>query len=149
MTRSRPFVWVVLAGVLLPLLFPRSLQAADCSVGAQGVNFGAYDPAAFANLDSAGGIDVRCDASTAFSVALSTGSGSFDARAMHAGGYVLLYNLYTSPSRTTVWGDGSGGSATVPGDGMGGSLTVYGRIPARQNGHVGSYTDTVVVTLTF
>jgi len=29
------------------------------------------------------------------------------------------------------------------------SHTVYGRVPGAQNAHVGTYSDTIVVTLTF
>lgn len=47
------------------------------------------------------------------------------------------------------WGDGSPGTATVNGSGTTHTFTVYGRIPARQNAVVGSYSDTITVTITF
>jgi spore coat protein U-like protein len=38
---------------------------------------------------------------------------------------------------------------TVSGTGTSSDFTVYGRIPARQNASVGSYSDTITVTITF
>jgi spore coat protein U-like protein len=137
-------------GITIALLGASRIPwAADCSVTASGVNFGAYDPSASADLEGAGDVDVRCDQSTSFSVALDPGSGTYAARALHAGPYVLNYNLYTGPGFAPVWGDGSSTTAVVPGTGIHSTLTIYGRIPAQQNAHVGSYVDNVVVTLTF
>jgi spore coat protein U-like protein len=68
---------------------------------------------------------------------------------MTSGLHQLLYNLYTDATLSTVWGDGTGHSATVNATQVAGIHTVYGRIPARQNAHVGVYNDTIVITLTF
>lgn len=123
----------------------------DCTVGAQGVSFGSYDPFADQDSDGAGNIAVTCDAGLAYSIALSAGGGSHAARAMASGPHTLGYNLFTDPARTTVWGDGTGATATVGGTGTGitANVTVYGRVPARQNAHVGGYSDAIVVTVTF
>jgi spore coat protein U-like protein len=64
----------------------------------------------------------------------------------------LAYNLFTPPSFSTVWGDGSGGSQTQtnlvtrtnPWN-----ATIYGRLPAGQNVPVGSYSDVITVTIEF
>lgn len=68
---------------------------------------------------------------------------------MTSGLHQLLYNLYTNATLTTVWGDGTGQSATVGDTQSVANYTVCGRIPARQNAHVGVYNDTIVITLTF
>lgn len=137
-------------GLALMLLFAaHAAVGADCTVSTQGVSFGGYDPFAIQDLDGTGAVDVNCDAATPISVALSAGSGSYGVRAMHAGAHVLNYNLYTDASYTTVWGDGSGVTSAVSGNGISVSLPVYGRIPSGQNAHVGSYSDVIVVTLTF
>jgi spore coat protein U-like protein len=72
---------------------------------------------------------------------------------MVSGGNELVYNLYTSAARTTVWGDGSGATSTVSGVGAGlltaSTHTVYGRIGVNQDANPGSYSSTVTVTLTF
>jgi spore coat protein U-like protein len=68
---------------------------------------------------------------------------------MLRGPYTLNYNLYTTASRTTVWGDGTGGTSTLNGLAFGATHTVYATVPARQNVRVGQYTDNIIVTLTF
>jgi spore coat protein U-like protein len=61
----------------------------------------------------------------------------------------LFYNLFTDPSHLSIWGDGSPGTSLVSFSGTSGSRTIYGRIPAGQNVSVGTYGDTITVTLTF
>ena len=120
-----------------------------CVVSAVGVNFGSYDPFFQQNLDSTGSVVVSCDVTTAYSIALSPGRGAYTSRAMANGSHELLYNLYTSVAHATLWGDGTAGTATLDASGMSNEHTVYGRIPAGQNAFSGSYSDTIVVTLTF
>jgi spore coat protein U-like protein len=124
-------------------------QSAGCSVSTSGLNFGNYD--VFSTLDNeiTASIDVSCQASTTYSISLSSGFGTYASRSMTSGTTVLAYNLYVDPTRLTIWGDGSSGTATVSGSGTTGSSPVYGRIPARQNAFVGTYSDIVTVTVTF
>jgi spore coat protein U-like protein len=68
-----------------------------------------------------------------YTIALSSGSGSYAARQMTGAGDTLNFNHYTTAAHTTVWGDGTGGTATLSG-----SLTV----PAGGN-NSGSRTETV------
>jgi spore coat protein U-like protein len=144
MTRAR-----MVAGLLLSAgLFPASLWAA-CTLSTSGIAFGSYDPFVNQHVDSAANISVTCDDVTAYSIALSTGTGTYEARAMTSGLHQLLYNLYTDATLTTVWGDGTGQSATVSDLQSVGNYTAYGRIPARQNVNVGTYNDTLVITITF
>lgn len=122
---------------------------AACSLSTSGIAFGGYDPFLDQNVDSAATINVTCDETTAYSIALSTGSGTYETRVMTSGLHHLLYNLYLNASLTTVWGDGTGQSATLSDTQPVANYTVYGRIPAGQNAHVGVYSDTIVITLTF
>jgi spore coat protein U-like protein len=65
------------------------------------------------------------------------------------------YQLYTDAARTTVWGDGAGGTAVQSGVGTAAprTLTVYGRIPdagANLSAAVrADYRDTVTITVTY
>ena len=72
-------------------------------------------------------------------------------------GDTLSYNLYTTLAHTTVWGDGSAGTATVSGSftvpsGSGNSgsqvQTVYGLIGAPQNVRPGNYSTATSITVT-
>ena len=72
---------------------------------------------------------------------------------MRSGGNSLSYNLYLNAARTTIWGDGSGGTSVhgpvaAP---LLGSVTVnvFGRITARQNVGVGAYSDVIVATINY
>jgi spore coat protein U-like protein len=132
---------------VLLLVCASASWAANCNVSAQGVSFGNYDPFSTTALDSTGTITVICDASTMYTISLSTGSGSYATRTMRKGAHTLNYNLYTNASRSIIWGDGTGNTALVNDTGLGGNYTIYGRAPARQNPYVGTYFDTIVVTL--
>lgn len=133
-----------------------------CSIDAQPMSFGNYNPLSGSNVDAAGDVSVTCGAlvagvSISYVITLSPGtSGNQLARTMSSGGNTLSYNLYTNNTRTTVWGDGSGGTGTRSNSYL---LTlilprtdhfaVYGRIPGGQNAHIGSYSDTIVATVIF
>lgn len=151
MWRAR-LLLAVAAGALM------GAPAAACTISSPGVAFGAYDPRAAGNDDSSGTISVACATTvTAPVVQLSTGqSGTYSPRRMRSGGWNLNYNLYTNTARTTIWGNGSGGSVsqTLSGGTISGgqrrfSRTVYGRVPPLQNVGAGSYGDTVVMTVIF
>lgn len=139
------------AGIALALLLSLAPQAlrADCTVGATGVAFGSYDVFSSTPTDGVGTISIDCELPATFSVALSAGGGNYTLRQLAGPNAALGYNLYTSPSRTVIWGSGAGGTATVGGSGDDVNLNVYGRIPAGQNRPAGSYTDAIIVTVSF
>lgn len=123
---------------------------AACTVSSTAVAFGAYDVFATTANDSVGSIKISCDTSTAYSIALSPGSGgSWSGRTLENGISELVYNLFVDAARTQVWGDGTGGTATVGATATSANHTVYGRITAGQNVTTGTYTDTVIITVTY
>lgn len=124
-------------------------RASQCSVAVVGVTFGNYDVFSSQDTDVAGTITVSCQSASTYSISLSPGVGSLVARRMTNGVNQLAYNLFTDPQRLTIWGDGSAGTTTVNATGTGASYTVFGRIPAGQNAYVGSYSDTIIVTVTY
>lgn len=137
----------MLAWIFAVLAAPAA--SATCSLSVQGVNFGSYDFMSSQNLDSVGHAIVSCDVSTSFSIALSTGAGSYASRTMQNGAHQLSYNLYADAAHTMIWGDGTGGSVVVSGSGTSVDEVVYGSAPAGQNPFLGSYSDAITVTLTF
>lgn len=129
-----------------------------CNVATSDVAFGAYDPASATARDAEGAVRVTCTNTTTYTIALNAGgagASAFDSRRMLSGTHELPYQLYLDSSRTTVWGDGSGGSSLNPttgsftGNGNEQSYTVYGRVPANRYVAPGAYTDTVNVTVTY
>jgi len=128
--------------------------SSTCTISATPVNFGAYSVfSTFPNNNSGGGVTVVCnnDSGGSFEVTLSTGlSNSYASRVMQSGANPLNYNLYTSAARTAVWGDGTGGSNTMmAAKNSTTMLNIFGQIPAGQDATVGTYTDSITVTVNF
>lgn len=137
-------------------------SVADCQVSATGLNFGSYDTLSAGPLDGTGDIQVSCSLLgvlsllVSYTIELNAGvSGNFSGRIMQGSSDDLAYQLYANPVRTSVWGDGAGGTVTVSDGYTLGLLTttrtytMYGRIPGSQNVPAGNYSDTIVVTLNF
>ena len=143
--------------VLLCLSFAGEAGAA-CSVSATGINFGTYDVFVTAPLDSTGTVTVTCDQAPPADVTIAIGpsgtSGGFNPRQMRSASSPdrLNYNLFVNAGRSTVWGIGSAGTSTVflknVTKGRRVVTTIYGRIPAGQDVSVGSYSDSLTVTIT-
>lgn len=127
--------------------------APGCGISANPLNFGNYTGSV---LQATSTLQVGCTGGDAYTVSLNAGLGSnatVTARKMTLGTTTntLKYSLYTSNAYNMVWGDGTSGTSTVSGTGTGAvkSLTVYGQIPAGQSPPVGTYTDTIIATLTY
>lgn len=144
---ARP--WLTTALGLAAWLAAAPSMAATCTLDVQGVSFGSYDFLSIQNLTSVGHVIVTCDVSASYVIKLSPGAGSYATRLMQSGTQQLQYNLYTDVTHSTVWGDGSAGTMSVSGSGTNVDYPVYGSIPAGQTPYVGSYSDTVIVTLEF
>jgi spore coat protein U-like protein len=135
---------------------------ASCTIATTAVDFGAYDPVT-ANLSAAieqtGEVTVACTNGSAVKVTLGqglnpdSGATSTDAdparRMKNAGTDYLSYTLYSEGTRTTEWGNTALTGLAHTGTGTTAHLTVYGTLPGGQNVPVGSYSDTVVATVTF
>lgn len=118
-----------------------------CTLSTSDVNFGNYTGS---NLDATGNVSVTCTNAQSYTIALSKGHSS-DYNRFMTFNYELYYNLYKDASHVTVWGDGTDGSETVSDTGSSSpqSHTVYGRIPGGQWPDLGSYSDSIVVTVTY
>jgi spore coat protein U-like protein len=97
-------------------------------------------------------IDVTCTDAAPYTVTLGPGGGDATdprARQMRNGASYLTYGLYRDPGRTAAWGWMAGQEQSGTGTGRTQFLTVYGRINGGQIGQLGTYTDSVVVTVTY
>jgi spore coat protein U-like protein len=129
------------------------------AVTAISLNFGAYIPSAMTALTDPFTITIACSggifpgALPALSIALSAGSGALTQRHMTSGTSDLLYQLYTTTSDTAVWGDGvTGGTSTVSGGGgtaASQTFTGGGYVTVKQWVKAGTYTDTILVTVSY
>lgn len=131
----------------------------QCSIRATPVAFGNYDGFSPAPSDTTGTLTIACSADVvkaAVTLSASSTSGTFNPRRMkrEGGKDFLSYNLYRDPARTTILGDGSGGTTLIslkrpPGIPRPWSetITIYGRIPGGQDVPAGVYVDTLTATI--
>ena len=123
---------------------------ATCSASVGSLAFGIYTGAAD---DAQATVSVTCTSATSYTVALSTGSNfsSSTRRMKSAAGQFIPYGLYKDSAFANAWGDGTNAGTTVggSGDGSAQALTVYGHAPAGSLPTPGSYSDAVVVTVTY
>jgi spore coat protein U-like protein len=144
---------------ILGLLLPQQVYATCTSglitINPSGVSFGNYSAAG--DSTSMGNVAMSCSLGgslPSFTIALNGGvQNSFQPRKMSPvlGTQKFNYNLYTTSSYTTVWGDGTNTTVTQTYTGGGSSKTfnIYGDVPQSQYVAGGVYSDTVTVTITY
>lgn len=135
---------------------------ATCNLTTNPVAFGNYDFLSSTPLDTTSALSFSCNCNKnapTTQVVTTTisagGSGSAAARQMTGPG-TLNYNLYSDAGYGTIWDDVTGVNDTLvsppanPPQPCGYNRTIYGRIPINQGtAPAGSYTDTVIVTVTW
>lgn len=153
---GRAWWWVPAALTVLCLVNAPgpALAAYVCTYTATNVAFGAFTGTA---LTSTGTFTITCTGSgtSTTRITLSTGSsGAYAARRMTNGVNTLTYNLYTSATLASIWGDGSAGTSYVqPSNNNNVSSpgtftnTVYASLPAQALPAPGLYQDTITATL--
>jgi spore coat protein U-like protein len=143
--------------ILLTMFFA-DLSWAACTVSTNPINFGTYDVFQPLPTDSDGMASVICTTFTLIArvdIGPSPNSGGFNPRRMKllTGPDFLDYNLFRDNGRTSIWGDGTGGSSSqfllflIANNPR--ILTVYGGIPPGQDISVGQYSDVLTVTVNF
>ena len=143
-------------GTLNQFITMTAVVSAECTVSTTSVNFGAYDPVsanAATPLDSTGTVDVYCTTGTAGTVSLDPGTHvTGSTRRMLSGvANFLNYEIYRDAARSSIWNTvnldaGTSASKTVA---INGGFIAYGRIPAAQDVTMGSYSDTLLVTVNY
>lgn len=140
------------------LALPALAAHATCSVSAGNLSFGPYDPLSAAPVTTSGTITVSCNQSPPPTVRIEIGpsavSGGFFPRRMQRIGAAdtLAYDLYVDPGASTVWGDGSAGTATqtqTVRKNQPWTATVYGVVPGGQDVTPGVYADSLAITIVF
>jgi spore coat protein U-like protein len=130
-----------------------------CFVTATALNFGVYNAGAGARLAN-NQARVRCSVGVPFTVALNAGTtvgATIAQRLLTNGTSNIQYNLYTTATLTTLFGNGTSGSVF---SGVGAGLSnaqrinvnIFGRLPDNafnSTATTGSYADTIGVTITY
>jgi spore coat protein U-like protein len=124
----------------------------NCSVGVSPLNFGSTGILRAA-LDATSTITVTCTNAAAYTVALDggqSGAANPTQRKMSQASATITYGLYQDASRVTPWGDSVGVNTMAgTGSGLAQTFTVYGRVPAQNTPSPGTYSDTVVMTISY
>lgn len=153
----------LLAALALALPSGPAAAAVSCSGGGVTLAFGAYDVLATAPADTQATLVVTCtrnggSPTSTIEVGLgpSVTSGSVQNRQLAGpGGYLLNYNVYHDATRLTVWGDTSGvdtqrQTLTLPNKATGSvTFTLFGRLFQGQDVSAGSYSDSLLITVSF
>ena len=129
---------------------------AACTISTTAVSFGTYNVFSASPDNATGQVTYRCTAPRPPLVTIQLDKGgapTFNPRQMRMGSEILNYNLYRDSTRTTIWGDGTGGSQTYtranPPLNQNINVNVFGQIPAAQDVSAGSYSATVTATIFF
>lgn len=155
---NRPLARLLRALTAAALLAAASAAHAACFVNPPALAFGLYDGMSAAPATTSGVLSVVCDQVPPPIVTLSLGpsavSGGFFPRRMRhdSGTDTLEYNFYTDTGGTSVFGDGTGGTATLSQrvqKNKPWSATIYGRIVPLQDVSAGTYADTLTLTIDF
>lgn len=161
--RSLALAALIALSATLPQTASALCLGCNCAVSTTAVAFGVHNPLSAGPHDSSGNVHVSCTTTLGLAVTVTTdlgfgnNSAAFSPRKMASGTNRLNYDLYTDAAHTTIWGDGTSGTGHMI-EGLTLSLLapvtrdypVYGRIPGSQTTvPPGSYTDTVVVTVTY
>jgi spore coat protein U-like protein len=151
-------IWLhcLLTGVFLILALTSTVYA-GCRVSTTSIDFGNYDVFSTAADTGTGSITLSCtpQANVRIAIEASLNSGGFSPRKMDHAVFTdtLNYNLYTSAPMIQVWGDGTHGTATVYFSNVKNNntppVTIYGKIDPLQNVSAGSYSEQLIVTITY
>ncbi len=120
-----------------------------CITSGTNLAFGAYSGI---QIDNTSTLTVTCTNGTSINkITLDLGMNYINPnrKMKHGASDYLNYGLYSDSGRTTVWDLAS--YPTPPAmDGTAKNITVYGRLPGAQLGApVGSYTDTITITVDY
>jgi spore coat protein U-like protein len=163
MTRLRLYLLAALLALFATDARALCTAVCTCTVSTTNVVFATINPLSLSDTDSVGGVTVNCGGVAGLlipvTVDISKGTGaSFSARTMSSGANKLSYQLYTDAGRSTVFGDGTGGTGDVNsgillnvlGIGPVVNVPVYGRVFGGQTTTPpGAYADSIAVTVTY
>ena len=133
----------------------------SANVSVSSLAFGSSPSTIASNIDATATITVQSTNTTPYSIGLDNGnnvSGSQRRMRLGATFNYVNYGLFTDAARSNAWTTTTsttsctGGASTCAlgtGTGSNQSVTIYGRVPPQSATAVGTYADSVIVTVTF
>jgi spore coat protein U-like protein len=158
---SAGFSTAIFAGTATDNMAVSTDVGISCTIAVADLTFSGYAPTYGVDNDSTGSVTSTCTMGGGVVLTLGQGSsaesGSTDAvpirrmlgQSAGKAGTFLAYGLFQEHGRTTVFGNTSATGDTFTATGGADVTTVYGRIPKNQAAAIGSFVDSVSVTLTY
>lgn len=143
---------------LATFALPTAAIAGSCSsISVPPLNFGSnIVPGAGFTINSSTTISVNCASGTTFTLYLDagahvSGSGLSAQRQLFGTGGFMQYGLFQDGARTTTWGDGTTAGTGQAGFGSGSvqPFLIYATLTVPSSIAIGSYSDSVTVTVAF
>jgi spore coat protein U-like protein len=126
--------------------------SSNCTIASTSISFGSQG-VLNSNKDAQGTLSIQCTSGLPYAVSLNGGtSGATDPtqRKMKLTTSSIVYGLYQDAARSQPWGSTSGvNTASGTGTGLTQTLTVYGRVAPQTTPKAGSYSDTIIATITY
>jgi spore coat protein U-like protein len=132
----------------------RATNNSSCTVSASDLNFGVQSSLA-SGVTTTNSITALCTAGTEYEIGLGNGSSGAtspaDRRMKAAGGSgAVQYQIFRDGARSQVWGNTIGNNTvSAVGTGASQTFTGYGLVPPQQTPPANTYSDTIVVTVTY
>jgi spore coat protein U-like protein len=148
---AKALIWTIAAGLVL---IASPARAAVCTVGEGSIAFGSLlGFASTAAHNTSGAFSITCTTNAPFTLALDRGLGrSVGSRLMtlSGGNATIRYQIYQDAAHSTIFGDGTIGSARGGvGTGTAQLIDLFGQIPSQNISAVGTYSDSISVTTVF
>ena len=138
-------------GVQVPFNVHANIVSA-CTVEASNLNFGSVGVLS-SNIDANNTISVNCSNGTPYTIGLDgglSGTSNPTMRQMTSGVSTINYGIYQNSARSTPWGNATGtDTISSVGDGTTQNYTAFGRVQIQSTPPPGTYTDTIIVTMTY
>lgn len=123
-----------------------------CTINAGNLDFGSSGILSN-TVDTTNAISINCNSGLPYAIGLDgglTGATNPSLRKMVNGGDQVTYGIYQNPARTIPWGNTLGtNTISSVGTGLNQTFTGYGRVPTQVTPPPGTYSDTVIVTVTY
>jgi spore coat protein U-like protein len=123
----------------------------SCNVSASNLNFGTFGDLNTA-INGQTSLSVQCSNGIPYTISLNGGLSNATnpaQRKMTLGAGAILYGLYRDSAHANPWGNAAGATASGTGTAQSQSVPVYGLVPAQTTPPVGTYSDTIVVSVAY
>jgi spore coat protein U-like protein len=123
----------------------------SCNVSANNLDFGTFGDLNTA-ISQQTSLSVQCSNGVPYTIALNGGLSNVTnpaQRKMTLGANAILYGLYRDSAHADPWGAAAGTMASGTGTAGAQSVPIYGLVPAQTTPPIGTYSDTIVVSVQY